>query len=223
VTAPAAPEVSLVVPSRGGAARLPLLMECLARQTHDSWEVVVVLDGDIDDSQPLVESWADRLPVRSIVFPENRGRPAALNAGLAAAHGSVLVRCDDDLTPGPDVVRDHALAHRTGHIGPYDESYRGDGYEDVDWGYRAHLAGLSIEVLPELETDHHVAATTTADRALRAYYSGSALRRFEAKHDLPASPRKALDPWNLAVRAASRVICGGHVTATESEVEAQAA
>ena len=188
----------------------------------------------------MLAAWADRVPVRPVVFPENRGRPAALNAGLADAKGDVLVRCDDDLAPGPDYVRLHAAAHavrpsRGGRdvpqrvpgdgvrrastaarptsgsataptprppdtrwrywggnvsvdretwdrVGPYDEGYRGYGWEDVDWGYRVHSAGVPITVVPGLETDHHIAATTTAGRALRAYYSGSARRRFEAKH-----------------------------------------
>ena len=54
-------------------------------------------------------------------------------------------------------------------------------------------AGVPITVVPGLETDHHIAATTTAGRALRAYYSGSARRRFEAKHGFqvvaPSRPR----------------------------------
>jgi glycosyltransferase involved in cell wall biosynthesis len=240
----------------------------LARQTHDDFEVVVVLVGDVDGSAQIVENWAGRLPLRSVVLPENRGRPAALNAGHAAARGAVLVRCDDDLAPGPDYVRCHAEAHEEGPrgvvgmcrnvfpetayarvygrrayerfrqgahtappdtrwrywggnvsvnratwelVGPYDEGYRGYGWEDVDWGYRAHAAGVAIVVVPGLETDHHIAATTTAGRALRAYYSGSARRRFELKHGFQVVPHAGGGPWNLAVAAAARVLTEGGI------------
>jgi GT2 family glycosyltransferase len=37
----------------------------------------------------------------------------ALNAGFAAAAGLVLIRCDDDLTPAPDMVRRHLAHHRS--------------------------------------------------------------------------------------------------------------
>jgi glycosyltransferase involved in cell wall biosynthesis len=257
------PEVSVVVPSRGGAGRLPLLLGCLQRQTHDDFEVVVVVDGDVDGSEQILAAWASRVPVRPVVFPVNRGRPAALNAGHADAKGDVLVRCDDDLAPGPDYVRLHAAAHEAGpagavgmcrnvfpettyarvygrpayerfreaahaappdtrwrywggnvsvdratwdRVGPYDESYRGYGWEDVDWGYRVHRAGLPISVVPALETDHHIAATTTAGRALRAFDSGSARRRFETKHGVQVDGPAGLDPWNLAVQAAARLL-----------------
>lgn len=98
------PAASIVIPSRGGARRLPHLFDALRAQKEDSWEAIVVIDGDIDRSADVVEAVRDELPVASIVFPENRGRAAALNAGFAAASGDVLIRCDDDLRPTPDYV-----------------------------------------------------------------------------------------------------------------------
>ena len=38
----------------------------------------------------------------------------ALNDGYAAARGRVLIRCDDDLTPGPDMIRRHLAHHAAG-------------------------------------------------------------------------------------------------------------
>ncbi len=257
------PRVSVVVPSRGGADRLPLLLGCMEKQTLQDYEVVVVLDGDLDGSESVVDSWADRLAVRTVVFPENRGRPAALNAGHEAARGDVLVRCDDDLTPKPDYLQVHAEAHTARpvgvvglcrnvypestyariygrpaygrfrasayaavpesrwrywggnvsvdretweRVGPYDEGFRGYGFEDVDWGYRAHVSGVPLEIVPELETDHHIAATTTAGRGVRAYYSGSASHRFEHKHGLTMHRRSNRSPWGLAVAGTARVL-----------------
>ncbi|MCT1458273.1 glycosyltransferase [Aestuariimicrobium sp. p3-SID1156] len=101
---------SIVVPSRGGAARLPALLSALAAQDDPEWEAIVVIDGDIDDSASVVAKYS-HLAVRSIVFPENRGRVAALNTGFAEARGDVLIRCDDDLVPQPDYVRQHKMSH----------------------------------------------------------------------------------------------------------------
>jgi glycosyltransferase involved in cell wall biosynthesis len=256
--------ISVVVPSRGGAQRLPLLLDLLAAQTQPDWEAVVVVDGDVDDSASVIEQYAAHAPVRSIVFPENRGRPAALNAGFEAASGEVLLRCDDDLAPRPDFLAGHVGAHADGprgvigmcrnlfpetayaaaygrrayvrqrdaayaaaaedrwhywggnvsvdratwhRVGPYDESFRSYGWEDVDWGYRLSRLGVPIVVVPALETDHHIAATTTAGRALRAYYSGSARHRFEAKHGtLAMAGGRSFDPWNLAVGTTARLM-----------------
>ena len=101
---------SIVVPTRGGRARLPVLLDGLARQGDTDFEVVVVVDGDVDDTEGLLARRTD-LDLRTIAFPENRGRSAALNAGFAAARGDLLVRMDDDLEPEPSYVADRVAAH----------------------------------------------------------------------------------------------------------------
>lgn len=92
-------------------------------------------------------------------------------------------------------------------VGPYDEQFRTYGWEDVDWGYRLWSAGSSIIIDPLLETDHHIAATTTAIRSRRAFLSGSAQVRFLDKHHLAGAATthlsKGRSPWNAAVTAAS--------------------
>jgi glycosyltransferase involved in cell wall biosynthesis len=108
---------SIVVPSRGGAARLPVLFDSLRAQTEQDVEMIVVLDGDIDDSESVVRQHADDLPVRSIVFPGNRGRAAALNAGFHDAQGDILIRADDDLELEADFVEHHARLHAEGPRG----------------------------------------------------------------------------------------------------------
>ena len=127
--APAQLGASIVVPSRGGRSRLPILFGALTAETTSDFEVIVVVDGDIDDSTGLVESWADRLNVRAITFPENRGRSEALNAGFNDARGRVLIRCDDDLEPGLDFVANH-IAHHAGEpvgiIGVCHDVFAGD-------------------------------------------------------------------------------------------------
>lgn len=109
-------KASVVIPSRGGAKRLPLLLSTLAAQTHQDWEAIVVIDGDVDDSASVVAGFS-HLPVRSIVFPTNRGRVSALNAGFEAATGDVLIRADDDFELSPGHVAAHVAPHLTGELG----------------------------------------------------------------------------------------------------------
>lgn len=111
---------SIVVPSRGGAGRLPTLFAALEQQrglmgdagAAPDFDVIVVLDGDIDDSASVVDAYTSRLPVSAIVFDENRGRARALSAGFDAATGEVLIRCDDDLVPNPEFVARHIDFHQ---------------------------------------------------------------------------------------------------------------
>ncbi len=259
--------VSIVVPSYQGAQHLPRLFAALSEQrTTRPWELIVVLDGSTDNSSAIAESWAARLPLRTIERPENLGRSTTLNEGFEAATLEVLVRCDDDLVPRPDWIetfgssvekspsdgvmgicrnvfpdthyarvygryadlrfRDEAYAsaedlrwrywggnsgvHRDlwVAVGPYDsETFTGYGYEDVDWGYRIGRQGGSVCLVPELETQHQAAATTTSIRLGRAYQSGIGKARFEFKHALEPEPEpgSGRNPWALTVRAGSRI------------------
>lgn len=110
---------SIVVPTRGGVSRLPVLLGALAIQDTDDFEVIVVLDGDVDGSENLLRRVAPDVPysLRWIAFPENRGRSAALNAGADAAGGRVLIRSDDDLEPNADFVSGHIERHRSARNG----------------------------------------------------------------------------------------------------------
>lgn len=104
---------SVVVPSHNGAHRLRVLLPALARQDFDgNWEVIVCLDGSEDESRRLLSDWEARLPLRVIDSPQRRGVSETLNAGFDAAVGSVLIRCDDDLTPRPDFLTRHLRWHR---------------------------------------------------------------------------------------------------------------
>ncbi len=140
------PDASLIVPSYGGAERLPVLFDALRRQRFaGDWEAIVVLDGVIDGSAEVAAAATD-LPVRVVRFDENRGRPAALNAGFATARGRVLIRCDDDLEPHPSYIADHVAAHAgpapVGAVGLYRNRFADTAYaraygRDYDRSVRA--------------------------------------------------------------------------------------
>ena len=107
-------QASVIIPSYRGEQRLPELLERLARQDFEgSWEVVVALDGDDDGSSAVLEAYRDRLSLTVIASAQSRGVAATLNDAYAAAHGDVLIRCDDDLSPDPHMVRRHVELHST--------------------------------------------------------------------------------------------------------------
>ena len=144
---------SVVIPSFQGARRLEMLLGALAAQvTEVEWEAIVVLDGSTDDSLDVVRRWSSSLPVQVIDLGTNQGRPEALNAGFAAARGEVLIRCDDDLVPGPRYITDHTAHHldddAIGVIGLYRNVLPPNDYARV-YGEAAHASFLrTVESTP---------------------------------------------------------------------------
>lgn len=110
----AEPAASVIIPTRGGRDRLHYPLDSLMRQTREDFEVIVVIDGDIDDTFGLVEEYRNGgFPsLRVHRFDENQGRSRALNQGIDDARGRVIIRCDDDLEVQDDFVERHILAHR---------------------------------------------------------------------------------------------------------------
>lgn len=104
---------AVIIPSRGGADKLHYPLDGLEAQTEKDFQVIVVLDGDIDNSAAVVQSYIDRgqLNLSMILFDENKGRVAALNAGHRAADAEILIRCDDDIEMGNDYIACHLRHH----------------------------------------------------------------------------------------------------------------
>jgi len=95
---PATPAVSVVVPMRNAAGYVGDTLRSVLMQNDTALEVVVVDDGSTDTSVDEVRQLND--PRVRVVPGPQRGIAAAVNAGLAACRGDIVVRCDaDDLMP----------------------------------------------------------------------------------------------------------------------------
>lgn len=101
-------KLSVVIPAYNEGERLgPTLEAVLAYLAlrPDPSEVIVADDGSGDDTAAVAAAFATR-GVRLVRLPENRGKGAALRAGVAASRGESVLLCDADLsTPIEDVER----------------------------------------------------------------------------------------------------------------------
>ena len=133
-------KAAVIIPSRGGADILHYPLDALAAQTEKDFQVIVVLDGDIDNSEAVLDRYIaeGKLNLTKIVFEENRGRVAALNAGHRAADADILIRCDDDLEPASDYVEAQIRLHRDydGVIGTLKNVYPDTPYSRVYGNFR---------------------------------------------------------------------------------------
>ncbi len=90
--------ISVILKTRNGATTIGQTLQSLAHNAPPSrgWELVVVDNGSTDNSVEIVRSWQDRLPIKLVTEPRE-GRAHAMNAGIAAASGDLIVFTDDDV------------------------------------------------------------------------------------------------------------------------------
>ena len=102
------PSLSILVAARNEAGRLPARIANLLDLTYPGrHEIVVISDGSTDNTVAAVEAFVSSrprpLPVRVIQVPAG-GKPRALNAGVAASTGQVLVFADARQRFAPDAL-----------------------------------------------------------------------------------------------------------------------
>lgn len=195
-------KAAVVIPTRGGAEKLHYPLDALSEQTEKDFQVIVVVDGDVDGSAQVVQTYIDagQLNLELIVFEENRGRVAALNAGHRAADAEVLIRCDDDLQPAPHYVQQH-LSHfkddrHVGVIGIYnnifpetpyarvygryrDQKFREDAYateQSNQWKYWAGNVSMTRELFDQLggyDERYRLYGWEDVDMGYRIYKAGA--------------------------------------------------
>ncbi len=111
---PATPDLTILVPCFNEGERLD---RCVSRlrdwcATHPvvRVEVILVDDGSTDDTSARIarlgEDWA---VLRSVRLPRNRGKGAAIRAGIEQAAGKRVIFLDADLAVAPMAIG-HALA-----------------------------------------------------------------------------------------------------------------
>ncbi len=96
------PVVSVIIAAHNEGARLPGRIANLLNQSYPgTLEIIVISDGSTDGTAAAVGQFEDA--VRYIELPRG-GKPLALNAGVAAATGSILVFADARQRFSPDAV-----------------------------------------------------------------------------------------------------------------------
>ncbi|SHJ54713.1 Glycosyltransferase involved in cell wall bisynthesis [Tessaracoccus bendigoensis DSM 12906] len=102
----AAPTVSVVVPVYGVEDYLQECIESVLCQTHESLELVLVIDGSPDGSLEIAESYAQSDSRVVVISQANQGVSCALNTGLRRASGEyVMFLSGDDFWVEPDGLR----------------------------------------------------------------------------------------------------------------------
>ncbi|WP_309222324.1 glycosyltransferase family 2 protein [Aeromicrobium sp. S22] len=113
-----APRLSVVVPAFEEARVIDQCVRSIARSDYPHLEIVCVDDGSTDDTFARMQQLAaDHPGVVRALRQANAGKGAALNTGIAAAAGEVLVLVDADGVFRPDTLTMLVRGFRSPRIG----------------------------------------------------------------------------------------------------------
>lgn len=88
--------VSVVIPTHNRVNLLPRAIDSALRQTYNDLEVIVVSDGSTDNTDVLMQKYANNSRVRYINYTPAKGGNYARNIGIDAAKGEFVAFLDDD-------------------------------------------------------------------------------------------------------------------------------
>lgn len=116
--------LSIIIPAFNEARRIGATLESLISHAAQgafgapSHEVLVVCDGCSDTTELVVRSFQDRLPLRVISYPANRGKGYAVRQGIINSTGEIVAFMDaDGATPVWELARlTEPIIHKQAHI-----------------------------------------------------------------------------------------------------------
>lgn len=92
---PAAPKVTVYIPSHNYGKYLDRSIGSVLAQTMDDWELIVIDDGSTDDTLERLQKYRSNPRIR-VVAQENRGLNISNNIAIRLAAGKYVMRLDAD-------------------------------------------------------------------------------------------------------------------------------
>jgi glycosyltransferase involved in cell wall biosynthesis len=103
--------VTVVVPCFNYAHFLPEALESVLRQSHPSWECIVVDDGSTDNTEAIVQSFVCRDRRYRYIYQRHQGLSAARNRGIDEGRGEYFQFLDAD-----DLIESCKLERHVRHL-----------------------------------------------------------------------------------------------------------
>ena len=99
---PSAPLVSIIIVYWNSAEHLPRCLDCLARQSFQNFEVILINNGSFDEEVNELSRKYDTLDLHVEHLTSNLGFAKANNIGARLARGRWLALLNSDAFPEPD-------------------------------------------------------------------------------------------------------------------------
>lgn len=142
------PTVSVVLPALNAAPTIKRAIDSIRAQTFTDWELIVVDDGSSDGTAEIAVATGD--PRVRIIRQSHAGLVAALNFGLASAHGTLIARMDaDDESHADRFAKQVAFLNEHSDIGLVGSLIEFGGDRSAKAGYALHVDWVNSFWQPE--------------------------------------------------------------------------
>ena len=100
--------ISIIIPVYNQADKIRKCLNSILSQTYKNYEVIIVNDGSRDNVEKVFDEYKTKFQISSfkfqVVSQENKGAPAARNAGWRQSRGEYLFFCDADAVLAPEAL-----------------------------------------------------------------------------------------------------------------------
>jgi biofilm PGA synthesis N-glycosyltransferase PgaC len=105
--APELPRVSLIIPAHNEekVIRNKIENSLALDYPEELFSIVIISDGSADRTDEITNELASRLRIRLIQYQPRRGKPYALNIGVAGSESEIIVFSDANIRYEPDSLR----------------------------------------------------------------------------------------------------------------------
>ena len=112
------PLLSIIVLNLNGAQLLETMLQSFADvNTYEPFEFIVVDDGSSDKSLEVIEQWQRRLPLRCILYKDNKSFSFANNRAAEIASGELLLLLNNDVVFEVDALPKMVAAIEVATVG----------------------------------------------------------------------------------------------------------
>lgn len=138
------PSISVITPTYNRAHLLPRVWRSLEKQTFKDFEWIVVDDGSTDNTQEIVDSFADSR-IRYHRLSKNLGMNVARNRGVELSKAPYIVFLDSDDELVPEALA--AIAEEWQHLDDEKVGIIAFRYQDADTGRLVgHMKGQRLKM-----------------------------------------------------------------------------